>query len=300
MIRTSYRFVRELVFGAGFDPEIDVVLVTGGAGGLGAALVSEFVTLGARVAVLDTELPEPNSLINGVSYFEGDVTSPSDLLRVSSQIYEAWGPVSVVVNNAAVMEGGPLVDTSFESIQRTVNVNLVGPMYVNKVFLPAMIAQGRGYLVTVASTLGYMSPARLAAYGASKAGLVAMHESLTYELGGPSAASHRGVKTLLVCPGQMRGGMFDQVTTPSDLLAPELSPDEVATAVVRALRHGRQGELVMPAYAHVIPLFRALPWPVVELAREWSGIDTVTKVFSGEKPAEVVSRASQITRAGII
>ena len=98
-----------------------------------------------------------------------------------------------------------------------------------------MILKNRGYIITIASVLGYMSPARLSAYGASKSGLIALHESLTYELGSPSLNPH-GIKTLLVCPGQLKTGMFQGVKTPSTILAPELDPKFVASYVVKCNR----------------------------------------------------------------
>lgn len=111
-----------------------------------------------------------------------------------------------------------------------------------------------------------------AAYGASKSGLIGLHESMTYELG-PPLGSSTGIKTLLVCPGQLRTSLFNGVNTPSSIFAPELEPSFVAQKIVRALECGRRGEIRMPFYGHFLPLFRSMPWPIVQVVRLVSGMD---------------------------
>jgi len=118
----------------------------------------------------------------------------------------------------------------------------------------------------------------LAAYGASKSALIALHESLTYELG-PPMFSRTGIKTLLVCPGQLKTEMFKGVNTPSSILAPELDPQYVAEKIVKAVEYGRRGELKFPIYGHFLALFRSSPWPVTQFVRLISGMDESMKTY---------------------
>lgn len=155
-----------------------------------------------------------------------------------------------------------------------------------------MLDQKRGYIVTIGSTLGYMSPARLSAYGASKSGLIALHESLTYELGSPTLNT-TGVKTLLICPGQLKTHMFNGVRTPSTLLAPELEPKIVAKQVLKAVTYGCRGEIKMPYYGNFLPLFRSVPWPVVAVLRYITGIDSGMKKFVG-KAKDITAQSTAI------
>lgn len=175
---------------------------------------------------------------------------------------------------------------------------MLSSFYTIKAFLPDMMLRGRGYIVTIASVLGYMSPARLSAYGASKSGLIALHESLTYELGSPSL-NPQGIKTLLVCPGQLKTGMFQGVATPSTIFAPELDPAFVASSVVNAIELGRRGEIKLPLYGKVIPMFRALPWPIVEVTRRITGIDQSMIDFKS-KISKVASSVSSLRNISLL
>lgn len=261
------------VVGHSLDSKFDVAVVTGGSSGLGKEIVCLLAARGVRVAVLDINIPSQTQSPEGIIYYQCDVSEPNDVAITKEKINNDLGVVSVLINNAGIANGKSLLELDYADIKRTIDVNLLLSFYTTKVFLPDMMELERGYIVTVGSVLGYMSPARLSAYGASKAGLVALHESITYELGTPLINPH-GIKTLLVCPGQMRTELFRGVQTPCSLLAPELDPKYVAAKLVNALEWGRRGEIKLPFYGKFLPVFRAFPWRVTEAARYLSGIDT--------------------------
>lgn len=269
-----------LLVGMLFDPNRDIVLVTGGSSGLGKEIAAVFKQKGAVVVVFDLLAPESDSqnYIEGVHYYMCDVSDPDDVKAKAKQVQCDVGLVTILINNAGIVSGEKILDLSFEKIERTVSVNLLSSFYTIKTFLPGMLKEKRGYIVTIGSTLGYMSPARLSAYGASKSGLVALHESLTYELGSPTFNTS-GVKTLLICPGQLKTRMFEGVRTPSTLFAPELDPKDVAKQVLKAVTYGCRGEIKMPFYGNLMPVFRSVPWPIVAGLRYFSGIDTSMKKF---------------------
>lgn len=264
------------LFGHTFDPNKDIVLVTGGSSGLGHEIVKMYNEQGAVVVVLDVQLPRDK--VDGVFYYTCDVSDKEQILQVSQQIKQEVGFVTILVNNAGITSGKTLLELSFEDIDRIIQINLLSSFYTIKVFLPDMVAIKRGYIVTVASALGYISPARLSAYGASKSGLIAMHESLTYELG-QLTFNAKGIKMLLICPGQLKTKMFLGVQTPSSMLAPELDPKYVALRIFNATRLGQKGEIKLPFYANFLPVLRAAPWPLVAIIREVSGIDKSMHAF---------------------
>ncbi|EEQ39193.1 putative uncharacterized oxidoreductase [Clavispora lusitaniae] len=289
LIYRVHRQLRKLshrLVGHTYDAKRDIVLVTGGCSGLGHHLVTEFAARGSRVVVLD--VAEPRNPVRNVTYYRCDIGSMDNVLACHERIKADIGIVTVLVNNAGITGGQTVLDLSVADIDKTVRVNLLSNFYTIKVFLPDMLKESRGYIVTIGSVLAYMSPARLSAYGASKAGLVALHESLTYELGPPSVNS-RGIKTLLVCPGQMKTDLFRGVRTPWSLVAPELEPAAVAQNVVHCLELGERGEIQMPFYGKFLPVYRAIPWPVAELARHLSGIDRSMRTFR-EAVSRMVSR----------
>ncbi|EGV61502.1 hypothetical protein PSN45_000177 [Yamadazyma tenuis] len=271
------RYATDKLVGTSYTPTRDVVVITGGASGLGEQLAQRFASHKATVISLDIHIPPPENRIDGVVYYECDVSNTDQVWEAQNSIQSKYGSASILINNAGITAGKKLVDLTCHEVETILNVNLLASFYTVKAFLPAMLERNRGYIVTVGSVLGYMSPARLSVYGASKAGLVALHESLTYELGSPMF--HRGVKTLLVCPGQMKTPMFKSVATPSRLFAPELDVGYVADRIVAAVSLGQQGEIRLPLYGKFIPIFRAFPWPLVELVRKVSGIDRSMQAF---------------------
>ncbi|CAN6650026.1 uncharacterized oxidoreductase Tda5p [Trichomonascus vanleenenianus] len=247
------------------DPERDVVVITGGSSGLGASLVREFLARGCRhVVSLDVVAGQAEAC----DYIECDISDAAQVSRAAQDIRSRHGDCTVLINNAAVQSAQLVAEASLQEVHRVLDVNLYGLFATTRQFLPAMLALNRGYVVTIASVLGYAAPARLSAYGASKAGAIAFHEALTYEL-----KPHDGVSTLLVCPGQMSTPLFCSVATPSAWLAPVLDPDHVAARVVAAMGAGRTAPLSLPCYARFMPFFRVLPGPLASLARSFSKMD---------------------------
>ncbi|KAK6198058.1 uncharacterized protein RJT21DRAFT_133555 [Scheffersomyces amazonensis] len=304
-LNKQFRFFSNLLIGNYFEPERDIVLITGGASGLGRELALKFASKGAKVVILDIHIPvdsqddEDNlTKIKGVTYYQCDVSNRVQVSMVQKQIKQEVGKVTILINNAGITTGKTLLNLSYEEIEKTIQINLLSSFYTIKTFLPDMIKMKRGYIVTIGSVLGYMSPARLSAYGASKSGLIALHESLTYEVGPPSI-NPSGVKTLLICPGQLKTGMFKGVVTPSTLLAPELEPTYVANSVYSAVELGRRGEIRLPFYTNLIPVFRAVPWPIVELVRGFSGIDSSMRTFK-DTISKVASKASSIASRSLV
>ena len=286
-----------LIVGMLFDPEKDIVLVTGGASGLGFEIVNTFKRKGAKVVVFDIVVPEINSknYVDGVYYYKCDVSNVNEVRNCANEVLNNIGIVTILINNAGITTGETLLNLSFDKIEKTMAVNLLSSFYTIKTFLPDMLNIKRGYIVTIASTLGYMSPARLSAYGASKSGLIALHESLTYELGSPTLNT-TGVKTLLICPGQLKTHLFEGVRSPSTLFAPEMDPKDVARQVLKAVTYGCRGEIKLPFYGNFLPIFRSVPWPIVAMMRYISGIDTSMKQFKevGKISSAYVSEKASI------
>lgn len=278
-----------------FEPHKDIVLVTGGSSGLGKEIVDKFIANKARVVVLDIQIPPNEEKIENVHYYKCDVSDRKQILSCKNLILKDVGKVTILINNAGITTGKTVLELSYEEIERTFQINLLSSFYTIKTFLPDMLEIKRGYIVTIASVLGYMSPARLSAYGASKSGLIALHESLTYELGPPSI-NPSGIKTLLICPGQLKTRMFHGVQSPSTLLAPELDPKYVAQNVFSAVELGRRGEIKIPFYGNFLPILRAVPWPIVEAARHFSGMDKSMKNFK-DTVSKVASKATSISNS---
>lgn len=168
------------------------VLVTGGASGLGAALVRRFVARGDRVLVTDVagalgDDPDVESL-------PLDVTSDGDWATAHDWVLEHWGGLDVLVNNAGIAAGGRIDVLDLDHWRRVTEVNLFGVVRGCRTFTPMMKQQGSGHLVNIASAAGLVHPPGMSSYNAVKAGVVALSETCQFEL------APYGIATSVVCP----------------------------------------------------------------------------------------------------
>ncbi|EPE25048.1 NAD(P)-binding Rossmann-fold containing protein [Glarea lozoyensis ATCC 20868] len=254
----------------------EVIVITGGASGLGLLIAEVYGMRGASVAVLDIKGLDSGEA-RGVSVYQCDVGDKEQVAKAALEIERDLGAPTVLINNAAIVNGKPLLELSAEEIDQNFRVNLLSHFYTIKRFLPNMIA-GNGTIVTISSVLGQLGAAQLSDYAASKAAITAMHKSLEQELN-----STPNVKTVLVTPGQLTTPLFHGVKTPSSFFAPELEPVEVAKEVIAAIDAGSSMELSMPLYARWVGWMNVMPVGVQTILRKFSGVDTGMKSFIGRK-----------------
>ncbi|WP_045731301.1 SDR family oxidoreductase [Pseudarthrobacter chlorophenolicus] len=176
------------------------VLVTGGASGLGAAVVEAVLKAGGTPVVLDRDI----SSVSSVKAFEVDV---ADRLAVEAAVREAAetvGGLDGVVTAAGIDRCGKLADVEATEWEKVIGVNLMGTVSVVRAALPYLKAN-HGRVITVASTLGKRAVADATAYCASKFGVVGFSHALAAETGGEI-----GVTTII--PGGMKTRFFDDRT----------------------------------------------------------------------------------------
>ncbi|WP_156724893.1 SDR family NAD(P)-dependent oxidoreductase [Streptomyces apocyni] len=204
-------------------------LVTGGARGIGAAIAHTFVDEGARVVIADLLEEEGRALqekLGDATRFQKlDVTNDVDWATAVSETEQAFGPVSVLVNNAGIVEFGSMEETDPQVFQRVIAVNLYGPWLGIRASVPSMRRAGGGVILNVSSTAGLMGYANLGAYVASKWGLRGLTKTAALEL----AAS--GIRVCSLHPGPiatpMTAGMDASIA--ADQPIPRFgTPEEVA------------------------------------------------------------------------
>ncbi|KAF2866994.1 short chain dehydrogenase/reductase [Massariosphaeria phaeospora] len=263
----------------------EVIVITGGVEGLGALLAETYGMRNANVAVLDTKkVGEDEAEEKGVVYYECDVSDVKQVEAAVAEIVENLGPPTILINNAGIVHSKSILESTAEEIEQTFRTNTLSHWTTLRTILPHMLRESRGTIVTVSSVLGSWGAANLSAYCASKAALLAMHQSLRAELAqNPDAAD---IKTILVTPGQMSTQMFADVKTPSNFLAPMLAPVDVAKEILRLIERGESGEVAVPLYSRYISVLGVLPIGVQALVRRWSGVDkamTTSKKVTSEK-----------------
>jgi 2-dehydro-3-deoxy-L-rhamnonate dehydrogenase (NAD+) len=164
-----------------------VAFVTGAARGIGRCIVETLRDQGARVAAGDLQAPE----IDGVLGVEVDVADESAVERAFGRIDAELGPVDLLVLNAGIFVIEPFEATTLESWRRTLDVNLTGAFLCARRALPRMRERGFGRVVAIGSSAGKTGGAKsVAAYGASKAGIMAMAKSIASEYAGTGVTAN--------------------------------------------------------------------------------------------------------------
>lgn len=225
-----------------FDAQ--VVLVTGASRGIGRQAARLFAACGARVAVhYRTRADEAAATVNlldgeGHAAFSADLGRSGQPESLISEVISGMGRLDVLVNNAGIYENHELLDCSYaewrDAWRRTLETNLLGPADLCFFAARYMADHGGGRIVNVSSRGAFRGEPRAPAYGASKAGLNAMGQSLAQAL-----AAH-GVYVFMVAPGfvetdmaakTLSGPQGDQVRNQSPL-GRVARPEEVARAIV--------------------------------------------------------------------
>jgi NAD(P)-dependent dehydrogenase (short-subunit alcohol dehydrogenase family) len=181
------------------------VLVTGGASGLGRALAARFRDRGDQVLVGDLAQERPPDLPDGTDYLRLDVTDQGDWDRARVWVDQHWGGLDILVNNAGVATGGRIDVESLEDWRRVVDINLLGVVRGCRTFTPMLKRQRSGHIVNIASLAGLVHGPGMASYNAVKAGVVALSETLSFEL------EPWGVVTSVVCPAFFRTNLHSSL-----------------------------------------------------------------------------------------
>ncbi|MCP3101983.1 SDR family NAD(P)-dependent oxidoreductase [Myxococcus sp. K15C18031901] len=183
------------------------VLITGGSRGLGLVLARQLSRQGARVALCGREEASLERAREELEREGGEVLAlPCDVRdevqveAVVSALHERWGGVDVLVNNAGVIQVGPLESMTLEDFRDAVDTHLWGALYTTLAVLPEMKRRGEGRIVNIASVGGRVSVPHLVPYSASKFALVGLSDGLRAEL------RQDGIRVTTVCPGLMRTG----------------------------------------------------------------------------------------------
>ena len=168
-----------------------VAIVTGGAGGIGKAIVETFAQEGARVAIADRNLAGARALSAALiaagstaEAIEVDVADSAAVTRMAAQVFEAFGRIDILVNNAGIRFLNPLLEQTEDEWRRTLDVNLTGPFLCCKAVIPYMLRGGKGKIVNVSSVAGQFGRPLRSAYCASKGGEIAFTRAAALDMKG--------------------------------------------------------------------------------------------------------------------
>jgi 3alpha(or 20beta)-hydroxysteroid dehydrogenase len=181
-----------------------VALITGAAGGQGAAAARRFVAEGARVIIADVRDDEGKALADeiGAHYLHLDVSEEDGWTAAVAEVADVYEPPNVLVNNAGILHFARLQDTTLSDYLRVIQVNQVGTFLGMRAVVPGMIKAGGGSIVNTSSIEGLRAAPLLTAYTSSKFAIRGMTKVAALELAG------KGVRVNSVHPGMIDTGML--------------------------------------------------------------------------------------------
>ncbi len=218
-----------------------IVLITGGSDGIGKALVSQFLTLGAKVATCARNneklaLLHTQFLTDNLFTEQVDVTSETQVNLWIQEVADKWGGIDIVINNAGISMRALVSEVSLETLKNVMDINFWGSVYTTKAAL-AYVQKASGVIVGVSSIAGYRGLPGRSGYSASKYALNGWLEALKTELYGS------GTHVMWVCPGftssNIRNAALDknaqaQGESPMDEAA-MMSSEECASHIIKAI-----------------------------------------------------------------
>jgi short-subunit dehydrogenase len=223
------------------DLQNQIVIITGASSGIGAALARLFSQNGAKVALTARRadrLEELSGQCPGQTLvIPSDVTSAEDREKIILATLDAWGRVDILVNNAGMGAYGPFLEFGPAKWRELFEVNLFAAVFLTQLVLPAMLEQGRGLVINLASIGGLAAHSdQVTAYVSSKHALVGFSRGLARDLGGT------GIRVKAVCP-HLTATEFFQAGEGAELMADQVdkfrsfmdSPQAVAKGIVDQL-----------------------------------------------------------------
>jgi NAD(P)-dependent dehydrogenase (short-subunit alcohol dehydrogenase family) len=258
------------------------ILITGGSRGLGLVLARQFAEEGAKIAICarnNEELLRARADLQklGAEVFEivCDVRSQEQVDQMIDDVYERFGKLDVLVNNAGVIQVGPLETQTKEDFENAMDVHFWGPFYTMQATIPKMREDGEGRIVNISSIGGKVSVPHLAPYCASKFALVGLSNAMRVEL------TKDNIYVTTVCPGLMRTGShvnamfkgkneleFALFSLMNASPFTSVSAEKAAREIVEACRNG-EAETIISVQAQLAAKANAV---LPELVAEVSGL----------------------------
>ncbi|AAS03891.1 SDR family oxidoreductase [Mycobacterium avium] len=264
-----------------------VVVITGGARGIGLATATALHKLGAKVAIGDIDevrVKESGAALDLDVYGKLDVTDPHSFSDFLDEVERQLGPIDVLVNNAGIMPLGRVVDESDAVTRRILDINVYGVILGSKLALARMIPRGRGHVINVASLAGETYLAGAATYCASKHAVVGFTDAARIEY------RRSGVTFSVVKPTFVNTELIAGTSGAKGVRNAE--PSDIADAIVKLVAHPRPRVRVTRTAGAIIASQKFMPRALSEgLNRLLGGEHVFTDAVDVEKRQAYEARA---------
>jgi NAD(P)-dependent dehydrogenase (short-subunit alcohol dehydrogenase family) len=256
-----------------YDFSGKVVVIMGASRGLGLVMARELAHQGARLALVARSEQELDRAVDDIRARQpfaevlpvtGDVRSRNEVERAIAQAHERFGRIDVLINNAGIIQVGPVTHMTLADYQEAMDTHFWGPLYGILAVLPHMRLQGEGRIVNISSIGGRISVPHLVPYSASKFALTGLSDGLCYEL------QRQNIHVTTVCPGLMRTGSplnatfkgrhpqeFAWFAISDSLPLATISAPRAARQILEACRRG-DAELVITVQAKLAVVARTM------------------------------------------
>lgn len=245
----------------------EVAVITGGCSGIGELVVARLVHKGVKVAVLDIQqLPPSLQGYADVKLFTCDITNPSAVYSAAEKVKATFGAPTILINNAGILAPHTILTTSDDHLRKIFDVNVLSNWYTTKAFLPDMLRNNKGHIVTVASLASFISVAGMVDYTATKAAILSFHEGLNQEL--KLHYNSPNVLTTSIHPNWVRTPLLGPLEPALRSQGSEIiEPAAVADTIVDRIVSCTGGQICLPNSAGKASLLRGLPNWIQESVR---------------------------------
>ena len=224
-----------------------IVLVTGGASGIGKIMVRLLLERAAKVIIWDInelKIAETISEFSNkgtISGFTIDVSNVNQIKETALKVKEEIGAVDLLINNAGIVAGKYFHEHTTLDILKTMEINANAPMHITKEFLKEMLAQNSGHICNIASSGGLISNPKMSVYAASKWSVVGWSDSLRLEM----EQLKKNIHVTTIMPYFINTGMFDGVRS----RIPILNPEVAALTIIKAIEKNKR-MVTIPGYIY--------------------------------------------------
>jgi len=269
-----------------------LILITGGASGIGQLMAFAFAEKQAKVIIWDIndraikaiedEAKGKNLFIRGMLC---DVSDRNAVYTQAKNLVSEFGQLDILINNAGIVSkkvenvvGPAFLGVPDENIIKNLHINALSSFWTCKAFLPSMIERNSGHIVTISSSAGIIGVKGLSDYCAGKFATFGFDEALRMELRRMKSA----IKTTVICPFFIDTGMFAGVKTRFSLFLPILKKEYAAKKIVKAVLKNKI-RLIMPRFVYSVYLLRLMPPAFMDWVADLFGISNAMDDFKGRE-----------------
>ena len=268
-----------------------LVLITGGAKGIGLATAQRILNEGGKVILWDFKEDDLNKTVNnfkeqGFDVFSQicDVTNKEQVYSNANIIKEIFGGIDILINNAGTVYTGYMLDRTDKELENMINVNFTSMVYTIRAFMPAMLEKNKGHIINISSASSLIGAPKLAIYAATKWAVMGLTESLRLEA---IKMGKKGVRFSSIHPNFLKKGLFEgtKLNILGSIFAPGVkSHDTVAKVIVnRAIRFGFHSPKIPWIMNQSVLLRALLPSSLLVKFGSLYGLNSMMDDYTGYK-----------------